>query len=231
LGDNPSALASPLLAIVLAAAALGGGRSPEEIQAAARAALASETQRVLPGEATGAAPKPVDRAARRDRGRVEERSALGDLSSVALWVLGIVGVGVGLAWLVGELSGRRRGEGAVAAGAAEARAAEHAVVERPLGDADALAAEGRFDAAIHVLLLRTFEALVAERRTPLPPSLTSREIVRRVGLGAEARGALEALVGAVEVTHFGGRVPDEGDYQACREHFHGFAAAYRRTTA
>jgi hypothetical protein len=148
-----------------------------------------------------------------------ELGALGTVLRVLLWVALAV-----LAVLVATWIGRRLGVGArdvevapdaVAGGAAEL----------PVENAEALAAEGRFAEAIHVLLLDTLATLARAGR--LPPSLTSREIVGRVPLAPGAREALRALVEAVEVIWFGGAVPAEGDYRRCLERFHAFRDAYR----
>ncbi len=88
---------------------------------------------------------------------------------------------------------------------------------RALGDAQALAREGRFVEAIHVLLLRTFEAI--GRNASLPRSLTSREVLGRVAMSESAHGALSELVVAVEVSHFGGQDADEADYQRCVDRY------------
>lgn len=101
------------------------------------------------------------------------------------------------------------------------------VVNRPLGAAEALAADGRYAEAIHILLLKTLEALAEKLADKLPPALTSREILGKVTLGAGARGALSGLVGAVEVTHFGDTEPTRQDYEACLDQFRLFATAYQ----
>lgn len=94
-----------------------------------------------------------------------------------------------------------------------------------LAQAEALAAEGRFAEAIH-LLLATLIALLRQRVDPaLAVSLTSREIHQRVPLPGEAGAAFIDLVTAVEVSHFGGRAVDEAAFRLCRSHFERAAAA------
>jgi hypothetical protein len=51
--------------------------------------------------------------------------------------------------------------------------------------------------------------------------------VARVTLGPKAREALAGLVTAVEISHFGGAEPDEGEYRACLSRFHCFLETYR----
>jgi hypothetical protein len=95
----------------------------------------------------------------------------------------------------------------------------------PVASAEALAREGRFAEAIHVLLLDTLEAL--SRAARLAPSLTSREILARVPLPARAREALTDLVAAVERSRFGGADAGEEDYRSCLGRFHAFLDTYR----
>ena len=89
----------------------------------------------------------------------------------------------------------------------------------PLAEVEALAAEGRFGEAIHLLLLRTLESLRPA------PSLTSREVLAQLAWTGERGRALAALVEAVELSLFGARVPDRADYEACLESGHALAAA------
>ena len=84
-------------------------------------------------------------------------------------------------------------------------------LDAPLGDAEALAAAGRYEEAIHVLLLRTIQTLARHQRIPV--SLTSRELLGRLELGPAPREALARLVEVVEVSHFGGRDADRGAYE------------------
>ena len=53
----------------------------------------------------------------------------------------------------------------------------------------------------------------------LAESLTSREILQSVSLTERAKSALAPIVAVVELSHFGGRISSEMEYQACREHF------------
>ena len=95
-----------------------------------------------------------------------------------------------------------------------------------LGDADALAGDGRFAEAIHVLLLRTIDDLRRRADRPVADSLTSREILAALEMPAAARAALSDLVSVVELTYFGGRRPARKHYARCRERYERFAAAY-----
>ena len=100
-----------------------------------------------------------------------------------------------------------------------------ALSDAPLRDAQALAREGRFAEAIHVLLLRTFEQLLRGRGIALAPGWTSREVLERASYPGQAREALAGLVGAVETCTFAGRPASEEDYRLCADRFRHLAAA------
>lgn len=111
--------------------------------------------------------------------------------------------------------------------ARRAAAADAAIIQRPLGDADELARRGEYAEAIHVLLLRTLQELARSASVRVERSHTSREILARVPLRSDAREALFDLITAVELTHFGDEPAGAADYERCRQQFHRFAAAFR----
>lgn len=86
-------------------------------------------------------------------------------------------------------------------------------------EADALARQGRYADAMHVLLLNSLSEIRAVLGTSFAVSLTSREILRRVQLSDMGRQALAAIVRSVERTYFGGGHAGLGDYAACRQSF------------
>ena len=96
---------------------------------------------------------------------------------------------------------------------------------RPLQDAAAAAAEGRFAEAIHLLLLRTFEELLARSGARLWPGLTSRELVQLAPCPEQARPALSELVDSVEACSFAGKPASEGDYLRCADRFRALEGA------
>jgi hypothetical protein len=147
------------------------------------------------------------------------------LVRVLMWGAVVVGVVLIGAWLAGELS--RYGGDAELAADEPAAAIAPGLRERVLDDADALARRGELAEAIHTLLLRTLQELVRTSSTRLAPATTSREVLARVAISADARGALAALIGAVERTHFGGAPATLADYEGCRDRFHAFVAAAR----
>ena len=100
-------------------------------------------------------------------------------------------------------------------------------IMRPAGDAplpdldeiERLARAGAFAEAIHLMLLRALEALRHRLGTSWAKSLTSREIARRSELAPTDRSALKMLVGAVEISRFGGKNANEQIYRACLDQY------------
>jgi hypothetical protein len=87
------------------------------------------------------------------------------------------------------------------------------------GEAERLASEGRWAEALHATLLQAIHVLAGRLPWPLPPSSTSRELLRLVPLSAEARQAFAGLVRAVELSLFGGAAVGPEEYQENRERF------------
>lgn len=85
----------------------------------------------------------------------------------------------------------------------------------PADAADALAAQGRFDEAVHLLLVRAVALLRAGGRG-VPSHWTSREVAGGADLDGPARAAFDVLVGAVELSLFGGRPLGPRDWEAAR---------------
>jgi hypothetical protein len=94
-----------------------------------------------------------------------------------------------------------------------------------LEDADGLAAAGRFEEAIHLLLFRSIDDLVARRPGAVRPALTSRDIASLEVLPGEARSAFARLAQAVERTFFGGRRADAEEFGRARKDYEAFAFA------
>ena len=94
--------------------------------------------------------------------------------------------------------------------------------DAPLPDLDEierLARAGAYAEAIHLMLLRALEALRRRLGTSWAKSMTSREIARRSELPASDRSALRMLVGAVEISRFGGQSANEQIYRACLDQY------------
>ncbi|WP_432768499.1 MAG: DUF4129 domain-containing protein [Sphingopyxis sp.] len=96
--------------------------------------------------------------------------------------------------------------GLVEAGAARSR----------LADADALAAEGRFAEAAHLLLYRSVEDIEGRRPGLVKPAMTSRDLAAARDVPGVARDAFSQIARAVEISLFGGRTIDAGAWQTCR---------------
>ena len=116
-------------------------------------------------------------------------------------------------WVDKLRSGRKAGDADAAdhAGQAEAGAARALLAE-----ADALAAEGRFAEAVHLLLYRSVEDIDGRRPGLVKPAMTSRDLAEAEGLPSVARGAFSRIARAVEISLFGGRSIDTAAWQQCR---------------
>ena len=94
-----------------------------------------------------------------------------------------------------------------------------------LEDADSLAAAGRFEEAIHMLLFRSIDELVARRPGAVRPALTARDIAGLEVLPPVPRDAFARLAQAVERTFFGGRPADADEFGRARQDYEAFAFA------
>lgn len=94
-----------------------------------------------------------------------------------------------------------------------------------LDDADRLAAAGRFEEAIHLLLFRSIDDLMARRPGAVRPALTSRDIAGLEVLPSDARAAFARLAEAVERSFFAGRPAGDEDFGRARGDYQAFAFA------
>jgi hypothetical protein len=88
--------------------------------------------------------------------------------------------------------------------------------------AERAAADGRFDEAVHLLLLRAVYFVRVGNRD-VPRHWTSREVAAVATLASSRRDSLALLVEAVERSLFGGRPLGAADWAASRaasEQFH-----------
>ncbi|MGE0551098.1 MAG: DUF4129 domain-containing protein [Kofleriaceae bacterium] len=173
------------------------------------------------------------RVGERDRQMIDTRERQSSQGSpfmaIVMWALVIVIVLLVVLWIASELSKYGGDPDAPAASESQVQlqAAVDAILDRPLGDADELARRGEYAEAIHTLLLRTLQELVKSASVRVAPAMTSREILARVPLLADARAAFADLITAVELTHFGDDPANAADYERCRRQFHVFAATLR----
>lgn len=92
-----------------------------------------------------------------------------------------------------------------------------------LDEADALAQEGRYAEAVHLLLFRSIEDIQARLEGGVPTSLTAREIAALGRLPDRAKKGLAPIIQVVEKSYFGGRLVDEAGWQHARSSYEGFA--------
>ena len=92
-----------------------------------------------------------------------------------------------------------------------------------LEDADALAAEGRFAEAVHLLLFRSIDDIQEKHSGLVARSLTSREIGALSILPSAVKDALSPIIRIVERSFFGGRDVDADGWQEARSSYETFA--------
>ena len=98
-------------------------------------------------------------------------------------------------------------------GADDVGLAEAGAARALLSEADALAAEGRFAEAVHLLLYRSVEDIDGRRPGLVKPAMTSRDLAEARDLPGVARDAFSRIARAVEISLFGGRSIDAGAWQ------------------
>ena len=155
--------------------------------------------------------------------------ALGMSWPVVQWILLALAVLL-LLWLLWRLiepiarirlNQRRAANGKEAEHWSPDRAAALALLE----DADRLAAQGRFDEAVHMLLQRSVGQLREARPGTLEPSITAREIATLAALPERARSAFSVIAERVERSLFALRRLDAADWQTARAAYADFALA------
>jgi len=146
-------------------------------------------------------------------------TALGVVSRALLWMVVAVVVIVLLVFLGNGIVRwrERRDVGAPLPGGDTVAPGEK---PRPrLVEVERLAGQGHYGEAVHRLLLIAVDRLTRHRGESLEDSLTSREILRRLRLGEEGRGALERLVAGTERFLFAEVAVDREEFEACRRAF------------
>lgn len=132
----------------------------------------------------------------------------------AVFIVLIVVVVLLLAGWLGQSIVRRRREVETVEIAAEGTGGAAVGEREPTFDeATRLAAEGRYAEAVHALLLAAIRHFAERSRVSIQPSRTSRELVRLLPLGAEAREAFSDLVRTVELSLFGGSPVGQEEYE------------------
>jgi hypothetical protein len=153
----------------------------------------------------------------------------GPIALILLW--SVIGIGAAAAlWAAynfirhGEF--RLRGPRSVAAvplDIGEEWRPEIAGAKSWLEEADALARDGRFAEAIHLLLFRSIEDISSRRPALVRPALTSREIAASHGIPEQARNLFAGIARLVERSLFGGSAVSEVDWQQARRAYSDFA--------
>lgn len=145
------------------------------------------------------------------------------VSEALLWVLGI---GAGVAILAVIASAAMRWQRV-------RKTKPDVVTQGPIGGVDpglealpaslrearALAAAGRFEEAVHVLLRGALDYLRGRSGFTLEAALTSREVLAKAPIESDTRGAFGDLVGSVEVSLFGGYPVSAADFERCASSF------------
>lgn len=149
----------------------------------------------------------------------------GPIAVSLFWVA--VGLAVaGLLYLiVTRVAGWQRGQRRDRPASAAEWQIEEGSARQLLGDADALAAQGRFSEAAHMLLHRSIDEIDRHRPASVRKALTSRDIAALPNIPPSPAAAFRAIVRAVERSLFGGRALDERDWHECREAYQRFAFA------
>ena len=155
---------------------------------------------------------------------------LGEVAPYMGWVLlacVVIGAAIILYLVVSSLIRARP------SGDAEAMATRDVAAWRPsekaaralLADAEALAAQGRYEEAVHLLLQRSLEDIQRHRPRLLRPALTSREIAGSEWMPGIVRRAFAAMARPVERSLFGGRSLARADWEEARAPYGEFALA------
>ena len=102
---------------------------------------------------------------------------------------------------------------------------DRAAARQLLSEADALASEGNYSEAAHLLLFRSIEDIDSRRPDVLRPALTSRDIAGLGVIPSRPRQAFSTIVMMVERSLFGGRRLALEDWSRCRSAYEEFALA------
>jgi hypothetical protein len=149
---------------------------------------------------------------------------MGALPQILFWiVIGLAAAGL-LYLIVARLWGSRRREGPADQPQVQWQIAQEPAMQL-LDDADALAAQGRYSEAAHLLLHRSIAEIDRRRPAAVRKALTSRDIARLPAIPARPAQAFAGIVRAVERSLFAGRALDEADWRRCRDDYQRFAFA------
>jgi hypothetical protein len=92
-----------------------------------------------------------------------------------------------------------------------------------LENADRLAAQGRFDQAVRLILHRSIEDIDIKRPRLVRPALTARDIAGLESVPASARAAFARIAAVVEFSAFAGQPIGRAAFDQCRTAYEAFA--------
>ena len=153
--------------------------------------------------------------------------SLGPVINFVFWV-GLILICAAIAFLVGryfwrQYTGDRSSDKADPA--PELYRPAPAFVRSLLEDADRLAREGDYAAAVHVILFRSIEDIQQRRPHSVRESFTSREIAGLDILPTLARREFSNIAATVERSRFAGKNIDAALFAQCRASYVSFADA------
>jgi hypothetical protein len=155
-------------------------------------------------------------------------ASLGPLLTIAFYLAVAAIVAFLLYLIVPRLMGAhwpfRRGS-EEEAGADRTWRPEAAEARELLGEADALAAAGRYSEAAHLILFRSIEDIDEKRPELVRPALTSRDIAALDAIPGGPRSAFLAIAMMVERSLFAQRPLGPSDWSDCRDAYREFAFA------
>lgn len=126
--------------------------------------------------------------------------------------------------------GRRRGVDDDEQGEAPRWVPDRSDARTLLADADRLAADGEYDAAVHLILLRSIADIERWRSGLVRPSLTARDIASSEDLPDRARGVFARIVASVERSLFARRALGAPDWERARADYADFALGHTGTS-
>jgi len=152
---------------------------------------------------------------------------MGPLLTVIFWVAVAAVVGFLLYFVVTRFTdfkwpSRRPAE---EGGADDSWRPEASEARELLGEADALAADGRYSEAAHLLLFRSIEDIDEKRPDLVRPALTSRDIAGLDAIPGRPRTAFARIAMLVERSLFAQRPLGAPDWTDCRAAYEEFAFA------
>ena len=210
-------LALSLTFLLVTGSALPQDTDPESLREKARAILsASSYQKELE------APDADEHEMRiHYSGTRTEDGVVSQLLLMLLIVGLVILVGLTVLWLGSLVEDRKRNEGT--SGPASDPTEDGTFDAFSLSNVESAAQAGRYDEAVHLLLLLAVKHLSERQKVSAPWDLTSRELLHVLPESEEEGSLFKKLVAAVEFSLFGGRQVTEGTYKASLDHYKGLA--------